>query len=731
MATYTVVGASATPIFTERPNIIRSSILRAVINDWEKVPTILDGLVSGYNVDFRKAYSYGLNDYYRGIWQANNEDELIDWDAVKSWLAGELSTSSSDITYVTNEYDKVITAIYELANIANVFNGKVDKRSGYYINMFNMPTGYAAEVTDVEYERSNPDDDPQAPPEYDLVVTYDMFDPDNKAATLETGKIYKTWSDFRDPGSTLNKVVRIRFSYGATSDFYFTYDPQKWTYPDLTEIILGGIQSQYYPLALIRLGSLESSPEWIGEESTEDAEENAERLKQTERLLEYYGMDLDTIKENLESNPDIAEVNRAYIAPALVISDILELDEILLEYLYKFMEYIIENYGPKTKLEWEESGNIYRGDTSYLWFYEQIPSSFKVQLSWGYMDSQTIPYINGESGYKFGKYINYDQGYNDTWEIEEQTGEVSYIYVDYYDAVARTGRRMRVGNLANKLVTNYLDSTQTPIYTLRNAFPLDSEDVLSGIVIPMNHTVVSSMSKSKATAAMLSSMVLVTQSSKQIKLKWYEREDFWAAVKVIVFVVSVIYMSPQIGVAVQQGISEVVAYILEAIIIGAAVSEAVGVVTTFLANQFGGEVALVLAIIAAAVSAYYGFTGETFAYLPNAEDMLKIVTLVAQNINEFTEEEFKDLEEEYAEFLTEYNEAMDALEEASDGLLDVGVDPAWIVRNTGFLANETPDNFFGRTVGSPNPGVYALDALTNFYEGQLELPSVNTSGLSL
>ena len=74
MPSYTVVGATASPLYTEKPDLIRSAILRATINDWPKTETIIDAIINGYNVNFRRAYEYGNSDYYRGSLQANNVD---------------------------------------------------------------------------------------------------------------------------------------------------------------------------------------------------------------------------------------------------------------------------------------------------------------------------------------------------------------------------------------------------------------------------------------------------------------------------------------------------------------------------------------------------------------------------------------------------------------------------------------------------------------------------------
>lgn len=733
MASYSVVGASASPLFTSKPNLIRSAILRATINGWPKTPTILDAIVSGYNVDFHRAYNYANNGYYRGHLQASNEAATINWDNIRQWLADYWGVTFAQVIMTYTEFDALSgtsdrTRNCDISRDFDIYGISIDPATGYYTGFSGMPVGYVAEITSIDEQRI--DGDEFDPSELYWQVNFTWFDPDDRENTEEPGQMYRI-SSYMNEGQ--NDCVQVTYTIPGSVTLYLCYDPEDTYFPELSRAILADIESDYFPVALLRIGSQDTAPEWIGERANLSIEENEKQLKDTKRMLEYWGLNYNSLKDELSTNPDIDDITRAFVTLAVPISSLQDIDKETSEYLYKYLQYVIDTYTPPTKQEWiDADSTVLFGRTQSIRFYEEVPSTLRMTIMWDYIDKESITYDAAKPSYSFGKTINYTENYDASdFPGSGFTGDPSKIFVEFHDSTDNTAYRITVSNLQNTLVDNVLDPDNTPLFTLRQAFPESDEDTVTGIIFPMSVEVLNNMSKKSATSAAMTGIVLITQTFLQIKLKWYERQDFWDAIKLIIFVVSVITMSPQIAAAAQQGLTELAMYILEAVIVGALIGEAVGYITTFLVDIIGAEAALLLAVIATAASAYYGFSDQTFAYLPTAEDMLKIVTLMAQEINEITKEEFIELEEEYSEFLSEYNEAMEQIEDAEDGLLTVGVDPAWIVRNTGFSPNETPDSFYTRTVGTPNPGIYSLDALTDFYDNQLKLPSVGSSGLTL
>lgn len=725
MTTYTIVGASASPLYTDKPNLIRSAILRATINDWPKIPTIIDAVINGYNTNFRRAYEYGLNGgYYRGLWQSNNLDKVIDWDLVKEWLAKQMNVNTSSLNIESRDYASPSRSIHEIASFANVVTGNVDKVTSYYSDVFDLPDGLVAEITSTGYERNNPDDDPQAPPEYDLVVTYNRFNPANKSGTLETGLEWRTVSNFQDPYQVINDHLIVQFNFLNKETLYFVYDPLSNFYPELTELIFGNIQSLFFPLAQIYSGADgEGNKYWVGNEPNLSDEENEKRRTQTEKLLGYYGTNLDTLIENLDTNPDIAEVDTAYVAPALNISALNNFDDETCEYLYRFIEYMIEEYVPKNKEEWEESGNTYwPSRTSELWFYESIPSTYKNLLSWNYMDIEDIPYNINKAGFSLDTTIDYTVEYGE--ELQEEREIPDLVYVEHHDKSTGTAKRAVIAGLGARIILNVSNPAQTPIFRLREAFPLPSEDIISGLIIPINFSVIEKMSKARASSVLLGSLTLVTQSSEQIKLKWYERQDFWDAIKIILFVVSVIYMSPQISAAASQGVSELITYILESVIIGQLISEAVGVVLSLLADAIGGEAAVIVAAIAAAAAAIYGGTQAFNLKLPFADELLKLSNVIMTQIEALNQKRLKQFQQEVDEFREEYNTALKELKEAQDLLPDLlTLNPYWILEGITTEWGESPSDFLSRNVNL-NPNELCFSAITNFTENALRLPTL-------
>jgi hypothetical protein len=722
MATYTVVGASASPLYTEKPDLIRSAILRATINDWPKTETIIDAIINGYNVDFRRAYEFGNDEYYRGSLQANNEDELIDWEDIRQWIADKYNVNTNDVTLLANEYASIFPndEEYEISREFDTQGITVNPVNGYITGLPSVPDDYVAEINEVTTETYP---EPTGYDRYEYKLEYTYFLPNDKTNTSVTGNFYVFESLLSETSST-PKFIKVKFVIPNSVELYLCYNPQDLYYPELSNLVLGTIKSEYFPTVLIKKGNINEDSVWIGEDPSLSEAENELQRADSVKMLDYYGTDLDTLIENLKTNEDVDDVTRAYVVPALPISDLQEFDTDVAHYLFKYIEYLIANYNPKTKEQYEATGDTFTGNTQYLWFYESIPSSSRIRLNWDYIDIIDIPYDETQQRYVFGKEINYTESYDSSaFPGKDFIGDSSYIYVDFHDKDNNKGYRARIGGLRSAIVDNVSNQAQTPLFTLRQAYPESGEDTITGIILPMCKEVLDNLSTKVATSALMSSLTLVSQSLEQVKLKWYEREDFWNAIKIILFVVSIIYMSPQLSAAASKGVSEIVMYILESVIIGQLITEAVGFVLSILADAIGGEAAVIIAAIAAAAAAIYGGTQSFNLNLPFADEILKLSNVIMTQIEALNQKRFKQLQQEIDEFREEYNQALDDLKEAQDLLPDLLLNPYWALESVTLGWGESPDDFLSRNINL-NPNELCFSSITNFTENALRLPTL-------
>lgn len=722
MASYSIIGASSSPLYTKKPNLIRSAILRATINDWPKTETIVDALVNGYNVNFKASYRYGENGYYRGLYQAANDSKLIDWDFIYQWLADRYNVSVNNLTILENELKDYASKEYRTYRVFDGRGYTVNPYTGYVSGIEGHPSNYVAEITSIS---SVEDTDPDDPDYFEIRYTaeYIAFDPSNRAATETEGAIKFS----RNSYSQNSDLIKVKFTINSSVIMYLCYDPYNDEhFPALNESFLLSTKTKYFPIALLRLGAIGTPTEWIGEISSYSDEVNAEQYRQTKRLLKYWGVNIESIIDNLKENPDIDDVSRAFVTMAFSISDLKDIEEEGAQYLFRYLDFIIDKYDPPSKQEWlDDNYNVLFSKTKSLRFYEEVPSTLNTTLKWDYIDKENIPYNATKGGYSFGVDINYTENYDSSdFPGDTFSGEPSSIYIEFHDVKNLRGYRIRVGNLTSTLVNNYLEPDKTPLFTLRQAFPKSGEDTVTGILFPMHLDVLNSMSRSDGTSAAISSLTLVTQSFQQIKLKWYERDDFWNAIKIIIIAVSIVTMSPQLAAAAGEGITELAIYILESIVISEVVSAAIGLVLNLLADIIGLEGAAAIAAILAAASAVYGGSKAFNAGLPFADQVLTLSNMFMTSFQDLNNKRAKILENEIADFKEDYNEALDELKDIEDLLGEIGLNPFWLIQSgSSIVTGENATDFFTRNVNL-NPNEACISSVTNYTENALRLPSV-------
>ena len=132
--------------------------------------------------------------------------------------------------------------------------------------------------------------------------TANITHPSNRAATETEGAIKFS----RNSYSQNSDLIKVKFTINSSVIMYLCYDPYNDEhFPALNESFLLSTKTKYFPIALLRLGAIGTPTEWIGEISSYSDEVNAEQYRQTKRLLKYWGVNIESIIDNLKENPDI------------------------------------------------------------------------------------------------------------------------------------------------------------------------------------------------------------------------------------------------------------------------------------------------------------------------------------------------------------------------------------------------------------------------------------------
>jgi hypothetical protein len=224
--------------------------------------------------------------------------------------------------------------------------------------------------------------------------------------------------------------------------------------------------------------------------------------------------------------------------------------------------------------------------------------------------------------------------------------------------------------------------------------------------------------------------LLVVNSIVKQKLKWYEETWFAAAITFIGFVIAV-----WTG---QAWVAELALYVAETtallitILVMISISVVLKLTASWLIREFGLKVGGVLATILAVAAIVLGqgkagieiLTKYTIYY---AQLALQAAQAIISSANEFIHKGTQKIVEEYSEFSKLLVDAYDAIDtnieiQAIDNRAEF--DPLAFTRPKRYysIPNETPAEFFNRTIDLPNNTFYGIhDAVPNFVSNLLAI----------
>jgi hypothetical protein len=237
--------------------------------------------------------------------------------------------------------------------------------------------------------------------------------------------------------------------------------------------------------------------------------------------------------------------------------------------------------------------------------------------------------------------------------------------------------------------------------------------------------------------------ILVFNCEVEYALAWYETEVF----KMVLLVVSVIIIiwTGQAWVAglvaaLDVGIVAVILYLLETILIKLVIQYAFD----YLAEEVGGEWAMVIAVASAIAAAWYGDTSGAIEVgaigsaagsgaaaqavtMTLADTLMMSASMMLTSAQQAFKTETEEMLEEIKQLEERQEEELDMLTQIRKDLgLDsynkFGVEIAKIIRNRPLIIQEEPSAFYDRTIHSGNIGTLTFDMLHGYYDLGLQLP---------
>lgn len=565
-----------------------------------------------------------------------------------------------------------------------------------------------------------------------LTITFDIVpDPQIPDTTVKVSYDYIT------RGYILNTpLYKIKYTkVGSLATYWWTYCPLVGEHPSLGSTVDSQAERNYFPFAPIRINThniTDDSRALTPGEQTPVELRKSELNNTTRSLFNKLNINLDEITDSVMSNENVDKISDAYVTFAVPIN---ASSDAQLLYLYEFFKDEIQ-YQTYNKVEFDDwyagdhSGNV---RVSYIYIYDQRDqqsSNVRQQIMYHYIDEVTEVGVIGNVGYidstlDGGEYVGTKTVYIDTSTvvIRQQITTSTYSVITIMGINERT-----IINIDDAAIGSRTGKSLSRRTTIREV--LANEIGSHGLFIPMSYIVVTNdvFTAPNMTATLNNlyheSLMLLINSVEVTVLEWYETSEFAQLIKIIGIVVAVVTWSPYISALIAASSWAAAAWILAELAIRYILMLLAAKVMLWVVEKIGGKYALILAAVIAIAAAVVGITGiDIGMYMPSAETMLQAVNAITSAVTEYAYDEMVELQQEAEDFLKSAEEKQEELDAAEDLLFsDIDYDLLNIIVNPPVILDESPEQFFNRTIHIGNPGVLSLNAPNDFVSNLLTLP---------
>jgi hypothetical protein len=556
-----------------------------------------------------------------------------------------------------------------------------------------------------------------------------------KTLTYELEK--ESYKEFISNDEAYEEKYVVTYFYtnpdGDTEYRIWIHPYEKASYSALLPTQNSFVDDEFYPIVPIRLENTN-----VSREGNKDSEE----YKTTEKLLKYWGIDLDDLTEKIEENPDVNDMDHAYILSAIDLNTKYKEGK---EYLYHFFKRLeeVSFYSEYDFIQWytaaREDPTQSDGDISWNFNIGPMPSQkiqikdkkLNIEIQWSFIKSE----IKQGSIYPGAK---------------QKDTEISYLPSDYAVGGGGGGWFLISSILTrNKTIIkhqlNELEYEELTIEGLQHKNTIkgryavysqpgvfksvdaesDKDPSYTNFTIPVVSKIAKKLNIVNRDRLYYQSLIMIVNSYEVVKIKWYQSGFF----KVAVLFLSIVLMQPQISGALSAlGAAAAVGAIalLKALVIIIGKMILTQALMKLAVKVLGDEFALLIAV-AALVAGFGKGKGLFDIGFLSADRFLLIGTGLVSAVQSSIDEQLKDITDAANALASEYETKFDELSEIQkemnkltvvDPMVFTGLEPLEIL-------GESPDSYYYRTIDLKNPGVEANEALYRLADIMLSLPEAN------
>lgn len=358
---------------------------------------------------------------------------------------------------------------------------------------------------------------------------------------------------------------------------YYTTNSAEWKlfmhyrgssrYPEMEQSGYTAVNLKMMPVMMLRSGTVNAN-----------SDVNSERYISTSNVMRRMGLDMDSLIDTLADNPDIDQVEDAFVHFAVSPSD---MDPIVSKYLYKFF----------SSIEVPES----TGDAGFGFTLKEEPMN--VAMVWTDQWSTVDTGVKGEVG-------SYSHAFVDVEETTEQKVVDSIVTSTetredieiYYQHSATEYTTIHVRDLSSTTFVDRGGEIGTTVFTSKSeklTIPL-SYSILRSDMTPLEHSTLVNYS-----------LRMSVYSASITVVDYYYTGAFQVLVQIVIVVITVVSTISSGGTATQAAIAAG-----KALLIQMAVGAALKLVFKETDNKYIRAIAVIAAVVVSAQAGNYTSTGE-------------------------------------------------------------------------------------------------------------------------
>ena len=509
--------------------------------------------------------------------------------------------------------------------------------------------------------------------------------------------------------------------------------------------------SDYYPVLPLRIDN-----RFVSEDSRRQFYAYAKR-----GLKRLGNINLDELLIKLNENQSIGDIDYAFVVPGVSLNTKKNVGR---EYIYRFFQTVpntnfqeyqdwiaSQNQASQMQNVWDQWAIEREGLEPALAGFAAAPSriltltapgmDYQVSIEWGNIVETTGEGL-GRPGAQAG-----DLWWNDaelqTWswgirgkKVKDMKAEASRANVELcWQDTPNSWRKLSLRGLVhrnNVYRNNYVEITAAEALT---------DDELSGFVLPLRDDIVQQLSLRERTDLQAMSLLLVLNSYKITKVKWYQR-GFFKVLLVVAIIATIAFTGgfSATGVGVlgtNLAVGSAIGLAGTAAIIAGVVANAVAAViitsiitagaTAVFGDKIGQIVGVVASFIALSAVSSFATTGKfaiNFSQLAKVDNIIQMTSSVGNAVAKSIQADTLRLLEETENMMGEYTDKMSEISKAFAQNVGYGngvIDPLQFLQANAPV-EETPEGFLQRTLMTGSDiAALTMQMVSNFTDISLDL----------